>query len=139
MGVIAVDGLLINYFVLCPLRSSLCPLGSSEARPVLGCIICYHNRLSEEKLTECFTSPWPACLCFLLILFTCSQPTAVSMAFLVALTQEAALILPSVSGADPSLQLPLNSVCEATRCFSFLALLIFRKIAICSFKKSQNF
>lgn len=138
MEVSAVDGLLIIYSVLCPLRSSLCPLGSSEARPVLD-VSSATITVSQEKLTECFTSPWRACLCFFLILFTCSQPTAVSMVFLVALTEGAALIFPSVSGADPSLQLPLNRVCEATCCFSFLALLILRKIAICSFKKSQNF
>lgn len=108
MEATAVDGLLINCFVLCPLRSSLCHLGNSEARPVLD-VSSAVITVSQEKLTECFTSPWRACLCFFLILFTCSQPTAVSMAFLVALTEGAALVLPSVSGADPSLQLPLNS------------------------------
>lgn len=104
MEATVVDGLLISDFVLCPLRSSLCPLGSSEARPVLD-VSSAIIAVSQEKLTECFTSPWRACLCFFLILFTCSKLTAVSKSFLVALTEGAALILPSVSGAGPSLQL----------------------------------
>lgn len=49
-----------------------------------------------------------ACVCVFLLLFTCSWPTAVYVAPSVALTEGAAVILPSVSGADPSLELPLN-------------------------------